>query len=223
MNPLTILRDSLYFCRRNIVAIARLCLPLIMLEGVCKALLDQATGADAPPGYTIGLGLLFYPLYTAALILYLDARSNGIEPQARNLLAMALRLWPAFALLTGISTLLILLGLSMFVLPGLWVMVKMAFAEYLLVLRQYTPLAALKGSFAMTQGQFLRILACALGVLGPLWLLDGLVAMVYPEPRHLLLGIAIDSVSGFLQLFTSVVMYRLFMLLSDAEADRPRE
>ena len=220
MNPLSVLRDSLHFFRRNFLAIVRLCLPLVVLEALCKGLLDQAAGPDHSPMYDIVLGLLFYPLYTAALILFMDVRSNGTQPLTRNLLAAAVRLWPMFALLTGTSTVLIILGMSMFVLPGLWIMVKLAFSEYLLVLRNLTPIEAIRQSFAMTRGHFWRILTCVLAVLTPLWLLDGISGQLYPDPRNPVLGLAIDSVNSFLQLFTSVVLYRLFMLLNDAKADR---
>ncbi|MCY1393081.1 hypothetical protein D9M71_79680 [compost metagenome] len=215
MNPLSVLRDSLYFFRRNLVSITQLCLPLVVLESVCKQLIEQSVGTEASPAYGILVGLLFYPLYTAALILFLDARSQGREPQKRDLLAMALRLWPTFALLAAMSTLLIMLGVSMFVLPGMWVMIKLVFAEYLLVLRGLTPLAAMRESFQLTQGHFWRILACILSVLAPLWLLDGLSLMVYPAPREPMLGLLLDSVSSFLQLFTSVVLFRLFMLIAE--------
>lgn len=223
MNPLSVLRDSLYFFRRNLVSIIQLCLPLVVLESVCKQLLDQATGTQTSPAYNVLVGLLFYPLYTAALILFLDARSRGHEPQKRDLLAIALRLWPTFALLAAMSTLLIMLGVSMFVLPGMWVMIKLVFAEYLLVLRGLAPIAAMRESFQLSQGHFWRILVCILSVLAPLWLLDGLSLMVYPEPQTPVLALVIDSVSSFLQLFTSVVLFRLFMLITEPAQGSPAQ
>lgn len=223
MNPLSVLRDSLYFFRRNLVSIIQLCLPLVVLESVCKQLLDQATGTQTSPAYNVLVGLLFYPLYTAALILFLDARSRGHEPQKRDLLAIALRLWPTFALLAAMSTLLIMLGVSMFVLPGMWVMIKLVFAEYLLVLRGLAPIAAMRESFQLSQGHFWRILVCILSVLAPLWLLDGLSLMVYPEPQTPVLALVIDSVSSFLQLFTSVVLFRLFMLITEPAEGSPAQ
>ncbi|WP_166360413.1 YciC family protein [Pseudomonas akapageensis] len=223
MNPLSVLRDSLYFFRRNLASIIQLCLPLVVLESVCKQLIDQAIGAETSPAYDVLVGLLFYPLYTAALILFLDARSRGHEPQKRDLLATALRLWPTFALLAAMSTLLIMLGVSLFVLPGMWVMIKLVFAEYLLVLRGLTPLAAMRESFQLSQGHFWRILVCILSVLAPLWLLDGLSMMVYPEPQTPALALVLDSVSSFLQLFTSVVLFRLFMLIAEPVAGSPAQ
>ena len=219
MNPLTVLRDSFYFFQRNLGAIVQLCLPLVILEAVLQQVLDRTLGPEAFTGYSMIVGLLVYPLYTAALILFLDARSRGESPRTVDVLAMALTLWPRYALLTAMSTLLILLGLSLYFLPGLWLMVTLAFAEYLLVLRGMPALAAMKESFRLTRGHFLRILICLLCVMTPLWLLKGASVAAWPDLQNPLLAVLIDSAHSFLQLFTSVVLFRLFMLIAgDADA-----
>lgn len=216
MNPFEVLRDSLYFFKRNLGQIVQLCLPLVMFEAFLQQIVDNATSPEGFPGYSVLVGLLVYPLYTAALILFLDARSRGESPRTRDLLAMSTTLWPRFALLTALNTLLILLGLSLYFLPGIWLMVTLAFAEYLLVLRGMAPLAAMKESLRLTRGHFLRILVCILAVMAPLWLLKGLSLEFYPQPQNPVLSWLIDSAHSFLQLFTSVVLFRMFMLVGEA-------
>ena len=215
MNPLTVLRDSLYFFQRNLSQIVTLCLPLVILEAVLQHIVDNAAGPDASPGYGLVVGLLLYPLYTAALILFLDARSQGESPRNRDLLASAVNLWPKFALLSAISTLLIVLGLSMFFIPGIFLTVVLAFSEYRLVLRGDAPLAAMKSSFTLTRGHFWRIFVCILAVLGPLMLLKEFSYSLFAKDDNTLLSLALDSANSFLQLFVSVVLFRLFMLISE--------
>ena len=219
MNLLSVLRDSYFFFSHNLLAITRLCLPLIVLEGL---LLQQVSTLVAPETATLWrllAGLLFYPLYSAALILFLDARSNGLQPRALDLLAAGLRLWPSFALLAGLNTLAILLGASLFVLPGIWLMVKLAFAEYLLVLRGLSPLKALHASFDMSSGYFWPMLGCILIVMLPLWLLDGWSQSSEPIASNALASLLMDCIGRFLQLFSSVVLFRLFMLRSSLPND----
>ncbi|MEF9899600.1 MAG: hypothetical protein RR736_11700 [Pseudomonas sp.] len=220
MNPLSVLRDSLYFFRRHLLSIAQLCLPLVVLEALFTQLLYQQLGKEASQAYGMLASLLFYPLYSAALILYLDTRSNGYTPLKRNLLAMALRLWPSFALMVMLSSLLIMAGAALFIIPGIWVMINLVFAEYLLVLRGLPPIAAMRESFQMANGNFWRIFTCILGVLAPLWLIDGLSQMLVPEPAPVL-ELVLDSANSFLQLFSTVVMFRLFMLVSEPEGKPP--
>ncbi len=182
MNPLDVLRDSLRFTQRNLGAIVQLCLPLVILEALLQQVLDHTLGPDAFPGYSVVVGLLVYPLYTGALILFSTPAPVANRRAPRMCWAMALTLWPRFALLTAMSTLLILLGLSLYFLPGLWLMVVLAFAEYLLVLRGMPALAAMKESLRLTRGHFWRILVCLLCVMTPLWLLKGASVAAYPEP-----------------------------------------
>ena len=215
MNPLTVIRDSLYFAQRNLGQIVALCLPLVILEAIIQQLVENAAGPDASPGYGLIVGLLVYPLYTGALILFLDARSRGENPGNRELLTRALSLWPKFALLSAVSTLLIVLGLSMFFAPGIYLTVVLAFAEYQLVLRGEPPLAAMKSSLLLTRGHFWRIFVCILVVLGPLMLLKEFSFSLFPKGDSPVLSLALESANSFLQLFLSVVLFRLFMLISD--------
>lgn len=214
MNPFFVLRDAWYFFSHNLAAIACLCLPLIVLEGVLLQQVTNRVAAESATLWRLLAGLLFYPLYSAALILFLDARSNGRQPRALALLAASLQLWPRFALLAGLSTLAILLGASLFVLPGLWLMTKLAFAEYLLVLRGLSPLKALQTSFALSHGYFWPMLGCILAVMLPLWLLDGWSQSSATFADNALARLLLDCTSRFLQLFSSVVLFRLFMLRS---------
>ena len=220
MNPLSVLRDSLYFFRRHLISIAGLCLPLVIIEALCSQLLYDQLGDDASPAYGLLVGLLFYPLYSAALILYLDARSDGHEPLKRNLLARAVQLWPSFALLVLLSSLLIMAGISLFILPGIWVMTNLVFAEYLLVLQGRAPIQAMRESFQMVNGNFWRILVCMLGVMAPLWLFNGLTLGLLPEQTSPALELLVNVVNSFLQLFSTVVLFRLFMLISESSPAR---
>jgi len=213
MNPLIVLRDSFYFFRINLWAILRLCLPLVVCEALARELVARANGPDASVMYDVAVGLLFYPLYTAALILFLDARTDGYEPQGRHLLGKALHLWPRFALMAAISTLLIMFGMWLFVLPGLYLMIKLSFSEYLLVLRNTTPLQAMRESFDLTKGKFWPILFTLLAIMIPLWLLDGLSAMAWADTQPTPVRLLVDSVNSFLQLLPTVVLFRLFMLM----------
>ena len=219
MNAFHVLRDAWYFFSHNLAAIARLCLPLVVLEALVQQVVSARVGGEAAAAYGILVGLLFYPLYTAALILFLDARSRGEAPANRDLLAASLRLWPGFALLAGLSTLAIMLGASLFVLPGLWIMIKLAFAEYLLVLRGLSPIKALHESFELTSGYFWQILTCVLCVMLPLWLLSWASQPAEGAQADVLLSLLLDSANGFLQLFASVVLFRLFMLRATLPAE----
>jgi len=217
VNVFTILRDAWFFYSRNLRIIALLCLPLIVLESCVRLVIEHWLGKNALPAQELLTGIVFYPLYVGALILFLDARSRGHDPGVREVWTRVLPLWPSLAVLAALGTLLIVLGASLFVLPGLWVMVKIAFAEYLLVLRGLSPLAALKASFAQTRGHFLLILGCMLIVLLPVWLLEVWLTMQFWGDATPPAGLAIlvDGCVGLVQLLATVVVFRCFMLCGE--------
>lgn len=209
MNPLDALRDAWFFFRQNLLHILVLCMPFLLLEAFLSLHLEDLVGTAKVPLYEVLLGLFFYPLYSAALILFIDARSRGEHPGKGVLVAMSLSLWPRFVLLAGIGTLAIMLGISLFILPGLWLMVRLVFADYLLVLRGLTPLQALHASLQLTDGHFWPIFTCVMLVMVPPWVASFWAGDIASEPAARLL---LDMLFGLCQLFTTVVVFRLYML-----------
>ena len=211
MNPLSALGDAWYFYRRHCLAISGLCLPLIVLEALIRQVLNSTLNTDQAAIGDLLLSLLCYPLYGAALILFIDNRLHAQQASHAALYAGALRLWPRMAVLCALATLLIMLGASLLILPGLWLMVRLAFAEYLLVLHGLPPLAALRESFLLTRGYFWQLGPLLLGIILPLWLLHGWLGSLLPSPSSPL-AVLLDSGHALAQLFTSVLAWRLCQL-----------
>lgn len=212
INPYRVLLESWYFYSRNLRSIALLCLPLLLIEGLLRQQLADSAFELVPEAREMLVTLLFYPLYSAALILFMDGRTHQREVSTSQLLRQALGLWPSFALLAGLSTLLILFGTWLLILPGLWVMLRLLFAEYLLTLNGLSPLAAMRESFRLSQGYFWMCAACIFSVMPPLWLLEWWTYQQLGEQPDAFAAILLDAGNGFLQLFVSVLGYRLFML-----------
>ncbi|MBT8765348.1 YciC family protein [Pseudomonas boanensis] len=215
MNPLELLRDTWYFFSRNVGQIALLCLPVILTEAVSQQVLLAWLGQSKVQAWSIIVSMLFYPLYVGALIIFTDSRSHRIRLKPRQVIELTLFRWPSFAVLAAISTLLIMVGAWMLILPGLYVMIKLAFAEYLLVLEGKSPLDAIRLSFELTKGHFLTILACILMVMGPIWLIDWWAYQELgdqPDPVGIVM---LESFNSFFQLFVSVALYRLFSLVNE--------
>ena len=221
MNALRVLREAAYFYSHNFLRIAQLCLPLLLLERLSELALREQFGHWPEGALQLLFGVLFYPLYTSMLILFLEARSQGREVTAAELFGRALQLWPGFALLTALSSVLIMLGMSLMLLPGMILIVLLAFAEYLLVLRGQSPLDAMRGSIRLVRGQFLPLAGCIFSALIPLWLLGAWLAERYSA--ELAADVLSGSLSGLLQLFVSVVVFRYFMLLEQRPQLEPRD
>lgn len=217
MNPLNVVRESWFFLRQHRVPIAMLCLPLIVLEAVARQLLLSQYPEVNSVLRSVLPTLVLYPLYTVLLLQYVDAHS-GIEefhPTPRQLWYTALQLWSRMALLYAVENLLAQLGMMLLILPGIYVMVRLAFAEYFLVLYRFKPLQAMQASVALTAGRFWPTLGCLLIPSVPALL----VASFGNDPQTApWLAIACDFLGGAIGLFASLVIYRLGMLAEDARA-----
>ncbi|MEL7940378.1 YciC family protein [Pseudomonas delhiensis] len=215
MNPISILRDTWYFFSRHIGTLLPLCLPWIVLETLTQQQLSMAANSQQFAPWGMAAGLIFYPIYTASLLLYLvdfgESRQRGVG----ELWRAALRLWPAFALLSALSSLLIVIGLSLMVLPGIYVMIKLAFAEVLLVKRGLRPIDAMRESFRLTGGHFFLLLTTVLVILAPTWALQGWIEQL--SENALGYSLALSALSGFFQLLLTVAAYRIYILGPERE------
>jgi hypothetical protein len=220
MNPFELLRDSWYFFSRNVGDIVLLCLPAILIEAIAQQGLIAWLGADKSQGASIVLSMLFYPVYVGALIIFVDSRSHRVRLKPRQVMEMALFRWPSFAVLAAISTLLIMVGVWMLILPGVYVMIKLAFAEYLLVLEGKPPLDAIKESFELTKGHFFTILSCVLLVMGPIWLVDWFAYRELGNSPDPVGTVLLESFNSFFQLFVSVALYRMFTLVTEKATEQ---
>ncbi|MBW5414741.1 MULTISPECIES: YciC family protein [Pseudomonas] len=209
MTPFNILRDALYFFSRHLVSLLILCLPWLIIESVARWQVVQHFGTEGGL-WELLVGVMFYPIYTGSLILFLNARSHGHMPPITELWGHALRLWPRFAIMAGLVASLVVLGFSLMIVPGFLVMVKFAFAEPMLVLRGMAPLEAMSASFQKTRGHFLTLLPLILITLLPAWLLDAWISSQFGDTPAL--QIILQSLSGLLQLISSIAIFRLFMM-----------
>ncbi|MDU4057944.1 MULTISPECIES: YciC family protein [Pseudomonas] len=210
MNPVDILRDSLSFFARNLRPLAVLTLPWLLLEALLRYQVLERFGANGGL-WDMLVSLLCYPLYTAALLIFLEARTQGNTPRLSGVWGAALLLWPRFAVLAAVTSGLVMLGFSLLIVPGFLIMAKLAFAENLLVLEGRAPLDALRGSFRLSRGHFFTLLACILATVLPAWLLDAWITRHFAEAA--VPEIVLQTLSGFLQLIPSIAVYRIYMLV----------
>lgn len=219
-----VLVDAWYFYTANIRYILYLCIPFVFAEALLAEGLIAATtpeNAEEQGGLfgSMAVALAIYPLYTAILIQFLHARSKGELIDRRRIITRALSLWPSLLLLVVMEFILFFLGFMLFVLPGIWVAVRMAFAEFRLVENDEQPVDALRQSFALTERDF--------------WLV--LLVMLIPEVLIMLVKLAMPGViqmlgnlfilhvlwhmaAVMLQMFPLIAVYRVYMQIDNRPA-----
>jgi glycerophosphoryl diester phosphodiesterase family protein len=158
--------------------------------------LNQYLGGLAVSGV---LQILAVLLATAACFRAIAQAYLGEQTDWRSSLNYALRLAPALLLITLLNALGVLLGLLLFVLPGIWLYVAWAFATPVLLVEGLRGTVALKRSFRLVQGRWWR----TFGVLLVGFILAAIISAVVEAV--FLIGIVVGEDNDALVLVLSTI------------------
>ena len=205
-----ILLDSYIFFLRNFRQIASLCLPLLLVDAFFESLL---TGSQKFQLLSWASSIALYPIYTAALIFFMAESAKKEHPRNMNIIASSLKIWWPFFILTVIHLSFGLVGLFIFILPGIWIIVRLSFAEFFLILNDLTPWEAISQSFIATKQYFWFILSFLILSVFCNWIFGYFLEQTIKSVSNSsVLYIAADSLVSFIMLFFDVVLFRVFMV-----------
>jgi hypothetical protein len=110
------------------------------------------------------LHLLFLFLFSGLMVGFFDLTLRAADGDAPNLtlLTASLRRGPAFLLAVCIYSAAVLIGLMLFVMPGIFVAVRYAFFGHVLAVRPVSALEALRHAATLSHGRWWTIFRFAL-------------------------------------------------------------
>jgi hypothetical protein len=216
MNLKLIVSDAFYFFKSNLVQIGSLCLPWLLVVAVVENLIISSGDPSQGLGPMFLLAwvfkLLIYPIYTAALILLMAKRARRQQPNNKDLLSSALKIWQPFFIVHVMAAGLAAFGLMLFIIPGIYVAVRLSFAEFYLTLENIKPIEAIQKSFQATKPYFFQILLLMALFIIPLWILNLLLANLLSGQEIIpVFNILAATTTTFLMLFLEVIMFRVYM------------
>jgi hypothetical protein len=221
-----ILSDAYLFFTRHLKQIAAVCLPFLFVASLFGSLFTMIY-RESPIALfaTLGINLLIYPFYTAALIQLMARRARQEQPTNSELILLAIKYWGpllvlkiivsffvgAAGILLSFNGIPIVLRLMSF-LPVIWIVVRVAFAEFHLVLFDMSPVKAILKSFEDTKRRWGLVLILLLVTYVPIFIL-GLAAdqLVQALTANDFLRIVVNTVWSLFGLFVHVVLFRAFM------------
>jgi hypothetical protein len=218
MTTQKILADAWYFYTLNFRYLLYLCIPFVFAEALLAegflTLSDHGQGEGEQRisiGYYVAqLGI--QPLYMAVLIQFLQARTRGLPVDRAKVVSEAFALWPMMVLLVVMKNLLIIIGFMLLVIPGVWIAVRMAFAEFHLVEKREQPVESMRSSFASTEKPFWTILVVFLVPQALLMLLVWLLNSVVLTLGNLfILNVLLHMMYVMLLLYITIAFYRIYM------------
>jgi hypothetical protein len=217
MLPLkTLLNDSLQFYKRNLGQIFTLCMPFLLAGAVMNYIImgSGASGEFSTNKFFVSMAveMALYPMYAGSLILMMAAQAANRLPTNKELIASALAIYPQLLLLGVVWRTLAMAGFFFLILPGIWVSVRMAFAEFFLVVERFDPHGAIVRSFQTTRPHFFLILSALALIALPVFMLTVLTgSTLYNLNAPAFIQIGAEALIAFLALILHVVMFRIFM------------
>lgn len=220
------LRETLYFFKSNLAAIAVLVLaihlPLEALHALFQNVLITEDASPAMKAFPPLLAVFVAPVSSAALILLLQRLLVKKDWSVAALVGAGINLWGRLMATSIMAGVLIVVGLLAFVVPGVYLFSRLAFVEFAVVLEGRDPVAAIKRSFKLTRGREFEILlplaALLAGIGGLQWLIMeaiafmGLTAPVVKSAATLLF-----TVLGSLFM---ILLFRLYQVAGEAEGEQ---
>lgn len=105
---------------------------------------------------------LYQPIYTGGLIYLISKIIVGEKWNTKECLLVGLGCWVNLLIVNIISSLMIILGLFAFIIPGLFIFARLSLAEFNVVLDRLSPIEALYRSNKMSRNVTWQIIASAL-------------------------------------------------------------
>ncbi len=216
------LKQSLYFFSRYGVTLTF----LFALAGIAAEMLNinLISQIDASNHWAITMSSListaiFEPIATGAAIYFIASRDKGENLNVYESVKKSCLTYGNLFTCYLISTLMVLFGLSLYVIPGVFFLYKLFFAEYFIVMHEDDPMEAIQHSFERTQGRTATLLPAF-----------GIILMILMA-SHLLISSMVESLGGDygirmlgalleapLLAFIIVVGFRLFSLTTKSKS-----
>ena len=165
----------------------------------------------------IGTGV-FEPIASGAAIYFIASRDKGEALSVYDSVVKSLSIYTEMFICYLATTLLVLFGLSLYIIPGVFFLYKLIFTEYFIALNEDEPVVAIQNSFEQTQGKAAALFPAFMVILMLVvvcnMLIDSMVASLGGGTGLRLFGALLESP---VLAFAMVVGYRLFSLTADSD------
>lgn len=165
------------------------------------------------------VSVLVDPLVTGAAIFFIASRDQGGHLSLYESYLKSIGCY--LPLVTGysVTVVIVLFGLSLYLIPGAYLLYKLMFVEFRVALKQEPPLVAIMASFKQTRDQYSLLLSPFVLLLAIGWLSRLLSDYLLMDSRNdLLPRIAVSAMEAPLIALAVVIGYRLFSLTSRSQS-----
>jgi hypothetical protein len=219
MNTFEYLRQSFYFFKQNFSTIAKIQLPfLLLLNGLALWLDINTSETDdlkQQAAYLSILSLTFLPIYWGGTILFMQSTLDNAPLSASQAIILSLSFWRTLLFTFILTSIAVFGGLLLLILPGLYIGVRLAFADYICVLEKQSAMDSLKQSWKDTADYFWKLLPGFAILFTGIQLIQMPIAHMLStmEDRSLILELPIIALFDLLGALITVFGFRMYCIM----------
>jgi len=206
--------DSVRLFQNNLLALIAIVLPFVIVLEIFDAfyianfIFDKATLDDSAP--LLLVHFLIQPFYSIAIVFYLSSIISAKPISITQAWLLSIRYWPVYLLLS----IMVFTGLLLFIIPGLYIFIRLAFAEFYLLLEQQSTFDAIRSSLINTKDYFLILfggfLIFAVFSYGPFLMIKEAIGEIDNQVN--LLSIIISIIFDLITIIFTVYAFRIYHL-----------
>lgn len=216
------LRQSLFIFRNHANKLALIQIPFLALVSIVQYQLLQGIDTDTDQirhsiFISSSLDLALMPVYWGATLLYLRSVLQGEPLGVGQALVMGLACWGRLLLTYILTALAISSGLLLFIVPGIYIGIRLAFAEFYCVMEGKGPLQSISASWNTTKEFFWPLFQGLALIISLLLAIELTLGQMLNEQQDLMMLVSL--VIQFLGVVPTIFAYRLYCVMK--EGDRP--
>ena len=150
-----VLQNSWNFFTNNYNDIAAIILPFVipveLISGIYKYYFVTVEFDLYEQIFPVSLHFLALPVYSVAVIFYMASKSSGEITDIKSLWVKGLSNWGRYIILYALILISVMLGIIIFIIPGIILGVRLAFADFCLLYNNTNPLVSIKNSWNATK------------------------------------------------------------------------
>lgn len=220
----TTLKEAFFFFRHNFTSLITYTLIVGILVVVVPQFLNSLFMTDSVPTdgtpqpiqpFVQILNLIIQPVYYGGLIILIFSLASGEVRSILNCLMAAILRWPYLFLANIITTVMVVGGLALFILPGIWLFSRLFLVPFLVLLKNQTPFQAIMNSYQVTRGYSLTILSDMFFLV-----IVFIIAILLLNTLQILHPLALLLLILLFQSLANIIYYRHYEILMEKGEDK---
>ncbi|MBP0049761.1 hypothetical protein H9C73_13570 [Marinobacterium sp. AK62] len=212
------LRQSLFFFRNHANKLALIQVPFLALVSIVQYQLLQGIDEETAQVQrslflSSALDLALMPVYWGATLLYLRSVLDGQPFTISQALIAGLGCWGRLLLTYILTALAISTGLLLFIVPGIYIGIRLAFAEFYCVMEGKGPIESIGASWASTREFFWPLFQGLALIIGLLLATELALGQLLAEQQNLMMLVSL--VVQFLGVVPTIFAYRLYCVMKE--------